>query len=262
MADETPTANPLFSKHLVYQQPYAGDVREGIHYGSATQVLDIYLPELDEGLAPVVVLVTGYADPGFESLTGIKQMQIQSYKDWAKLLAANGMAAVIYSNIEPVADARALVDFLRLEAAQLQIDPQRIAIWACSGNVPNALHLAHGDAALRCAVLLYGFMLDTKDSAGVAEAATTFRFSNPNKAMESFPENTPILIIGAGQDEFPGLNESIDNFEAQAIAGDNPVSVIRYPQGVHGFDILDDSQRSIEMIKLCVGFLRLRLNVY
>jgi hypothetical protein len=31
---------------------------------------------------------------------------------------------------------------------------------------------------------------------------------------------------------------------------------------VHAFDSLDDSQRSIEMIKLCLGFLRLRLNVY
>jgi len=58
------------------------------------------------------------------------------------------------------------------------------------------------------------------------------------------------------------LNESIDNFEAEAVARNSPVSVIRYPQGVHAFDSLDDSQRSIEMIKLCLGFLRLRLNVY
>jgi hypothetical protein len=70
------------------------------------------------------------------------------------------------------------------------------------------------------------------------------------------------LVIRAGKDEFPGLNESVDNFEVEAIARNSPVSVIRYPEGVHAFDSLDDSQRSIELIKLCVGFLRLRLSVY
>lgn len=189
-------------------------------------------------------------------------MQIQAYQDWARLLAANGMAAVLYSNIDAVADAEAVLDFLRRESSQLSIDPARIAVWACSGNVPNALHLVGSDSELRCGVLLYGFMLDSEASTAVEDAAQLFRFANPNRGMESFPENTPLLIIGAGKDEFPGLNASIDAFEEEAVARNSPVSVIRYPEGVHGFDILDDSQRSIEMVKLCVGFLRLRLNIY
>lgn len=262
MAEENNNENPLFSSPLVYRLSYAGEVREGIQYGSEAQRLDIFLPEQCDAPAPVVVLVTGYPDPGFEALAGRQQMQIQAYRDWASLLAASGMAAVVYSNVDPVADARAVVDFLRTEAASLAIDPQRIALWACSGNVPNALHLAHADPALRCAVLLYGFMLDTADSTAIAETAKTFRFANPNEGMAHFPENTPLLVISAGKDEFAGLNDSIDNFEAEAIARNSPVSVIRYPEGVHAFDILDDSQRSIEMIKLCVGFLRLRLNLY
>ena len=61
--------------------------------------------------APVVVLVTGYPDSGFEERVGMKQMQVQAYKDWAKLLAASGMAAVIYSNVEPVEDVFTLLRF-------------------------------------------------------------------------------------------------------------------------------------------------------
>jgi len=258
----TDDANTLLSNPLVYQLPYAGNVREGISYAGDSRVFDIYLPEQVEGPAPVVVLVTGYPDPGFEVRVGMKQMQIQAYKDWAKLLAASGMAAVIYSNVEPVDDAFTLLNFLRCEASQLQIDPARIAIWSCSGNVPNAINVLHKDSAVRCAALLYGFMLDAADSIVLQETAQTFGFVSPHEGMENFPENTPILVIGAGKDEFPGLNASIDNFEAEAVARNSPVSVIRYPEGVHAFDILDDSQRSIEMIKLCVGFLRLRLNVY
>lgn len=262
MADDSSKENPLFTKPLVYQLPFDGELREGIQYGSEAQVLDIFMPQQSDGPPPVVVLLTGYPDPGFEALAGRKQMQIQAYRDWAQLLAASGMAAVLYSNIDPVADARAVVAYLRAEAAALAIDAGRIAIWACSGNVPNAIHLAHSDPSLRCAALLYGFMLDTAESDAIEQSAKTFHFANPNAGMTHFPENTPMLVISAGKDEFAGLNESIDAFEAEAIARNSPVSVIRYLEGVHAFDIVDDSRRSIEMIKLCVGFLRLRLNVY
>ena len=262
MADDRGVTNPLLFKPLVYQLPYSGAVREGIDYASEARVFDIYYPRNNEGLAPVAVLVTGYPDPGFEALSGMKQMQIKGYKDWARLLAANGIAAVIYNNVEPVADALTVIDYLKTESAQLQIDPERVALWSCSGNVPNAINVLNEAASLRCAVLLYGFMLDVLDSKLIAQASANFHFVNPNRGMQDFPENTPILIIGAGKDEFPGLNESIDAFEAEAIARNSPVSVVRFPEGVHGFDILDDSQRSIEMIKLCVEFLRLRLNVY
>ncbi|GJM12224.1 MAG: hypothetical protein DHS20C12_06270 [Pseudohongiella sp.] len=262
MADDSNTANPMFTNPLVHQLPYAGSVREGIDYGGDSRVFDLYLPEQSDSPPPVVVLVTGYPDPGFEARMGMKQMQIQAYKDWAKLLAASGMAAVIYSNVEPAEDIFAVLRALRMRAQELQIDGERIALWSCSGNVPNAIHALHGDSALRCGALLYGFMLDTDESSAIAETSQQFGFVDPNKGMENFPENTPLLVIAAGQDEFSGLNASIDAFEAEAVARNSPVSVIRYAEGVHAFDILDDSRRSIEMIKLCVGFLRLRLSVY
>ena len=262
MTDDSNTANPLFSNSVVYKLPNTANVREGISYADGARVFDIYLPNQAEEPAPVVVLVTGYPDLDFEERIGMKQMEVQSYRDWAKLLAASGMAAVIYSNVDPVEDIFTLLNFLRCKASELQIDSARIAVWSSSSNVPNAINVLHKDSAVRCAALLYGFMLDATDSLVLQEAAQTFGFANPHEGMKNFPENTPILVIGAGKDEFLGLNESIDNFEAEAVARNSPVSVIRYPEGVHAFDILDDSQRSVEMIKLCIGFLRLRLNVY
>jgi hypothetical protein len=262
MSDDAIAENPLFSNNLVYQLPYAGKVQAGINYAPGPRLLDLYLPEQKVGPTPVVVLLTGFPDPDFEALTGSKLMQLQAYQDWAKLLAASGIAAVIYSNLEPREDAFLLLDFLRTEASQLGIDPERVAIWSCSGNVPNALHVLNTDSSIRCAVFLYGFMLDSADSDIVAKTAKSTGFVNPNKGMQDFPENTPMLIIRAGKDDLPGVNESIDNFQAEGIARNSPISVIRFNEGVHGFDVLDDSRRSIEMIKLCVEFLRLRLSVY
>ena len=97
MTEDSSTENSLFTDPLVYQLPYAGNVREGISYADDARIFDLYLPEKTEAPAPVVVLVTGYPDSGFEERLGMKQMQIQAFKDWAKLLAASGMAAVIYS---------------------------------------------------------------------------------------------------------------------------------------------------------------------
>ncbi len=262
MPDTQSSENPMLANPVVYQLPYAGEVRRGISYGSGPGILDLYLPEQLQQPAPVAVLVTGYPDPGFEEKTGRKIMQLQANVDWARLLAASGIAAVIYSNVEPNADAFSVLAFLRSEAAVLQIDPERIGIWSCSGNVPNAINLLHADSRLRCAVLLYGYMLDSSDTSAVADAAATFGFVNPNRGMENFPENTPILIIKAGKDELPGLNQSIDLFEAEAISRNSPVSAINFVEGIHAFDSFDDSRRSVEMIKLCLQFMRLRLRLY
>lgn len=262
MLDSESSKHPLLNASVVYQLPYEGEVRRAIPYGHGPRYMDLYLPEHVQGPTPVVILLTGYPDSGFESHTGKKQSQLPAYTSWARLLAASGMAAVVYSNVEANTDAFSLIEFLKREASRLQIDPDRLAIWACSGNVPNALNIVHGDSSIRCAVLLYGFMLDTTDVTVVADTASAIGFANPNNGMENFPENTPLFIVKAGKEENPGLNQSIDLFEAEAIARNSPVSVVHYEEGVHAFDILDDSQRSIEMIKLSVQFLRLRLGVY
>ena len=43
MTDDPNTVNPLFNNPLVYQLPYAGNVREGISYLDDARIFDIYL---------------------------------------------------------------------------------------------------------------------------------------------------------------------------------------------------------------------------
>ena len=54
MTDDPSTENSLFTDPLVYQLPYAGNVREGISYADDARIFDLYLPEKTEGPAPVV----------------------------------------------------------------------------------------------------------------------------------------------------------------------------------------------------------------
>ena len=50
------------------------------------------------------------------------------------------------------------------------------------------------------------------------------------------------------------INQSIDAFVQEALAGNAPLEVMNHPTGRHGFDILDDNDRSREIIARAVAF--------
>jgi hypothetical protein len=117
--------------------------------------MDIYYPE-SRGKAglPAVIFVSGYSDPGFQAMIGCRLKEMGSYVSWGELTAASGIVAITYSPTEPAADTQALMLDVRSRAESLGIDKTRIGIWACSGNVPNALWVAMNEGEqLRCAVL-------------------------------------------------------------------------------------------------------------
>jgi hypothetical protein len=166
-------------------------------------------------------------------------------------------------------------------APSLGIDEHRIGVWACSGNVPLALSalMAHSTNApgqdrgraeafaeaegsgLRCAALLYGYTLDLDGATGVAEAAQMFRFTNPNagRSMDDLPEDLPLFVVRAGQEQFPHLNDSIDRFVAKALMLNRPITLVNHATGPHAFDLLQDSGTSREIIRQVLGFLTSQL---
>ncbi|WP_437547701.1 hypothetical protein WME97_47260 [Sorangium sp. So ce367] len=225
---------------------------------------DLYAPPTAVAVAraPAVVFVSGYPDPGFESVFGCKRKEIGQSTSWGRLVAASGLVGVNYTNREP-SDLHALLEHLRQNAASLGIDERRIGLWACSGNVPMALSalMREPSGSLRCAALCYGFMLDLGASTRVAEAAAQFRFVNPcaGKSVDDLPPDLPLFIARAGQDRMPHLNETIDDFVAGALARNLPVTLVNQAAAPHAFDLLDDSGASRETIRSLLGFLRFHL---
>jgi DNA-binding transcriptional MerR regulator len=63
----------------------------------------------------------------------------------------------------------------------------------------------------------------------------------------------PMFVARAGLDQ-PLINQSIDTFVQEALAGNAPLELINHPAGRHGFDILDDDERSREIIARAVAF--------
>lgn len=261
----------ITKKRVVYYLPGEDAVRisPDLEYRAADAgalTMDLYYPPDSKSGSriPAVIFVIGYSDLGAKTILGCKFKEMESFISWGRLAAASGLVAVTYSTgKDPAEDIHALLNHVRVNAEALGIDENKIAIWACSGHAPNALSVLMQDArsCVKCAVLLYGIMLDLEGSTIVADLARTFRFANPcaGKSVDDLPPDVPLFIVRAGQDEFPRLNETIDGFLARALGCNLPITFVNHPTAPHAFDVMHDSDTSREIIKQVLAFMRLHL---
>lgn len=219
---------------------------------------DLYRPPQASAPRPAVVFVSGYPDPGLAAMLGKPLREWASYVDWARLVAASGAVGVTYANREP-GDVAALLRHLRAEAGALGIDPERIGVWACSGNVPTALALLARER-IACAALLYGYTLDLEGASEVADAARQFWFAAPPVALDELPREAPMLVVRAGRDATPGLDASLTRFVAAARARSLAITAIDHPEAPHAFDVVDDSPTTRAVIGAVLAFLRRSLD--
>ena len=264
--------NIIVTKRVVYEVPGLDtiSVLKNVEYAATEHgslKMDVYSPPdaEDGGRRPAVVFVTGYSDPGAEEMLGRKLKEWRALVSWAQLVASSGMVGITYENQDPVADAQAVLRYIRQNAASLRVDEERIGVWASSGNVPNALGalIREENRELRCAVLCYGFTFDEEGSTGVVDAAAQWGFANPcvGKSVDDLPPDLPLFVARAGRDECAGLNDAMDRFVADALARNLPVTIVNHAAGPHAFDLFDDSETTRQIIRSALSFLRFHLAV-
>jgi hypothetical protein len=260
----------ISKKRVVYTMPGVDTVRvrrdEAYRATDAgTHTIDLYYPpDSTNGMrTPAVVFVTGFSDLGAQKMIGCKQKEMGSYISWGQLAAASGLVGITYANTEPATDVQAVIRHVRQNAASLGVDETRIAVWACSGSVPTALSVLMQEAHdyLKCAVLLYGYTLDSTGFTAVADAARQFGFVTPcaGKSVVDLPREVPLFIARAGLDKMPGLNEALDDFVRKALTCNLPVTFVNHSTAPHAFDLFDDSATSREIIRKVLGFLQFHL---
>jgi len=247
----------IATRPVVYRMPCMDDV-----IVRRTETLDLYCPPAGGTGLPIVLFVMGFPDAGTRRMIGCSAKDMASYVGWARLVATFGMVGVTYIAEEPAAAMHDVLRQLRDQAGVLGIDSTRIGVWACSGHVPMALSLLmSGEPGLGCAALLYGYTLDLDQATHVADAAARFRFVNAavGRSVEELPRDLPLLIVRAGSDEMPGLNQALDAFIAQALRANLPLSLINHPRGPHAFDIVEDSDASARVVMRTLAFLQMHL---
>lgn len=221
----------------------------------ARLLMDVYLPSPSGLNAPLVVLPMAYPDP---------TARVRAYgplTSWAQLLAASGMAAVVYGTEAPAEDVHAVLRHVRAEADALGVNGNRIGIFATSANVAVGLSGLMHDRRLTCAAFLYGYTMDLNGSTAIADVSAQFGFVNAcaGRSADDFPADTPTLFVRAGHDEFPGLNAALDEVVRQAVGRNLPIWFINHAAASHGFDLDDSSLSSRRVIEHVLSFLRLHL---
>ena len=243
-------------------------VRRDLSYGTVDGdplLVDLYYPpnHTAGGPWPAVIIVAGYPE------TLEPRRLSRTYKDlgWtvsmARLIAASGMAAIAYTNRDPVRDLEALIEHVHEHATPWRVDASRIGVMAVSGNVPTALTAIMQDAPRppSCAVFGCGCLLDLDGATDVADAAREFGFANPGagRSIAHLRHDVPIFITRAGQDQFPAMNASIDRFMRHGIAANLPITFVNHAEGPHAFDLFDDSRTSRDIVRGTLEFLRQHL---
>ena len=185
----------------------------------------------------------------------------------AECLAASGFVAVTFNHRfygwdtlqDSESDVTDLVAYVRGNAASFGIDKDRICLWAFSGGGPFLSQaMREMPDYLRCIVSYYA-LLDLLPLRKTIPPSVTdevlARFSPLHYMSANGGKIAPILIARAGLDN-PVLNGGVDRFVQEALSKNASLDLCNHPTGHHGFDILDDNDRSREIIKRTIEFIR------
>jgi acetyl esterase/lipase len=269
MSQELPHDH-VTKKPVVYRIPGMENatIRRDVEYrttDAGALTMDLYYPLGSKTGTPLpgIVFVHGYSDAGIGMPKVLGWPRFKEWgicASWGQLAAASGIVGITYTNREPTADLLALLQHVRQNAAALGIDENRIGLCAWSGHAPLALFMLMQEQDLKCAVLSCGYLLDLDGSTGVAEMAKLAGFVTPaaGKSVEDVPQNLPLFIVRATQEQFPHLNDVLDAFMARAVKRNSPITFVNHP-GPHGFEVLQDNETSRETIKQMLAFMRFHL---
>jgi dienelactone hydrolase len=230
--------------------------------------MDVYYPpKFDfKSKIPAVVIVLGYTDEAGKKLLGSKFKSVPWYVSWCRIIAASGMAVIMYESVNPISDIVSLSGYVKSNADKLQIDVKRIGAYSCSAHTPTAMAyiLNSSNSFFKCAVNYYGLILkeNYEFQSKIDTLSMQMGFSTPKiPEPAAWKKDVPLLIVTAGKDYVPYINPSNADFVAKAIAQNLPVTLINYPTGQHGFDALDDNETTRMIIKTTLEFWKFHLKL-
>lgn len=189
------------------------------------------------------------------------------YMGYGALAAASGFIGITfnyrYNDLQCLPDAsaniQAAIQYIRTNADEFHLDNERIAIWAFSGGGPYLRPILRNMSSfIRCIAAFYTLLdlRDFRDQFATDVSDDLIEQFSPLAAVERREvKQLPMLLARAGQDN-PMINQPLDKFVQAALEANLNLTLLNHPDGQHGFDALDDTPRTHEIIKITIKFLQ------
>jgi hypothetical protein len=233
----------------------------------STRIMDIYYPpKFDfKRNIPAVIFISGAADTSMVKLVGSPFRKFSQYTSWCKIVAASGMAAIVYESGDPQNDLISLTNYINSDQSKLNIDKNKLGAFVCSGHTPTAIsYILNPSSIFRCAVLYYGFVLtqDFESNSTVESMFKQMGFQRPPILTDpgSWKKDVSLLIVRAGQDKVPYVNQSMQSFLTIALKQNLPITLINYTDAPHAFDVSTDNGTTNMIISNTLEFWKQHLN--
>jgi acetyl esterase/lipase len=240
-------------------------VKRGLEYTAADKTalpLDVYAPAGLGQAEPLPVVILIHGGPIDAQMLPHEWGQYQSY---GQILAASGLVAVAFKHRlygaadypRAAGDVAALLEHVRSQGSALGIDGDRIALWAFSGGGPLlSFALRTPLPYVRCVVSYYA-LLDFEGGPPVYKMVPP-ELTPLQQLRQAAGPLPPILIARAGEDD-AWSNAAVDAFVTAAHTKKVTLDLLTFPAGHHGFDVFDDQERSREIIRATLAFLKAHL---
>ena len=247
---------PVARRRLVYKTEGESDLAMDV-YGPADRPMHVTRPAL--------LFVHGGPIPR-QMLAPTEWGVFQSY---GELAAQSGFVGVVFNHRlhaptdypTSQSDMQAAIDYVRGHASDLGVDAARIGVWVFSGGGPLlSWCLRDRPAFVRCLLAFYA-ILDLRHLAppdAAADLVARLLAMSPAAHLGAAAATLPIFVARAGRDT-PVINTSIDAFVREALTANVSLDLANHADGQHGFDVLDDNERSREIIGRAFAFAKARL---
>jgi acetyl esterase/lipase len=270
--EDPPWIREVAPPRVVYSVPGMEKVRaqKDLTYkrvGGEELKMDVYVPPGltgKERRAAVLFIHGGALPPNLRT----KPKEWGVFVSYGQLMAATGFVGITFNQRfygwdgKSLADARSdvadAITYIRENAERFGVDKDRICLWTVSaGSLFLNQAISDAPSFIRCLVSYYPIMdLEPlrKERPAITDDVNR-EFSTVNRLSGTTKAFAPIFIARAGREE-PGVNVAVDRFIQGALTKNATIDFSNHAEGRHGFDTLDDTERTREIIKRTLEFIK------
>jgi acetyl esterase/lipase len=231
--------------------------------------MDVYRPPTARGGQRFPALIFVHGGLTLDQPRTAKDWGI--YRSWGRVAAASGLVGVTFThrmttndNVDVASgDLRAAVDLVRRNAAQWNVNPDRLCLAFFSAGGPlSSGPLRERPPYIKCVVLYYPF-LDLEHLRTQTQFRPAYSAAHVDSLLDYSPTNViqrdpgtvpPIFLAMAGRDAIPRLNDSVERFLAAAVRARLTIDFYLHPMGEHGFDRRNRDSRTRAIIEATLAF--------